>query len=131
MRKTIITAAAVGTTLISSMLIAGPASAATVGTSPTGTTTSAVAVQHEFTVTLVIESAESFSLAGDGVPSATVRLFDAAGATVDQTVVDAHGSWSLPGGALDGFGGSITVQQVSGGTTTTHTIDLTSIPPAP
>jgi len=132
MRKTtLISSTAIAAALLSSALVAGPASAATVVGSPSASAASASTVQHDFTVTLVIESASSFSLAGDGEPSAAIHLLDATGAVVEQTVVGSDGTWSLPGGALDGFGGSITVQQVRAGTTTAHTIDLTSIPPAP
>jgi hypothetical protein len=131
MRKPLVIASAtIGAALLSTALLAGPASAATIATPPAVTAAPASA-QHDFTVTLVIESATSFSLAGDGVPSADVRLLDATGSVVEQTTVAGDASWSLPGGSLDGFGGTITVQQIHDGTTTEHVIDLASIPPAP
>jgi hypothetical protein len=131
MRKSVLlTSTAVGAALLSTALLAGPASAATIA-APPAASAAAVSVQHDFTVTLVVESSNAFSLAGDGAPSATVRLLDAAGTVIDTTTVADDASWSLPGGSLDGFGGTITVQQIHDGTTTQHVIDLASIPPAP
>ncbi|MFZ6991392.1 hypothetical protein ACO0E1_05835 [Curtobacterium sp. RRHDQ66] len=124
----------VASAALAAALLASPASAAPLSADVVSPSISHAVddATNALSVTLLLnDDRTGFELTGTGTDGATIQLLDSAGAVVQSTVA-IDGWWGLPGGRLDGFGGSITIQQlVDGVVTDSKTIDLPTIPLEP